>query len=221
MGETRLKRDCSAGLVVGCNGGWDNWFRIAVAFDTRDFEPDPNSGVLVELSAEIGSRVLGSQYDYVRALASVRGFYSPIPWLADLVIGGRAVLQGQTSGTPFFSMNNMPFTEDNKWGLGGFRTLRGYKQDRFVGPVMALLNLELRWTFVHFQVLRQKLALIAVPFFDVGASFDDLSRFTLKTLKHGQGGGLRIAWNQATIIYCDVAFSDEDTGIYINFSHIF
>ena len=38
------------------------------------------------------------------------------------------------------------------------RTLRGYRDDRFVGPVMTLVNGEVRWTFSHFNIARQKFA---------------------------------------------------------------
>lgn len=35
------------------------------------------------------------------------------------------------------------------------------------------------------------------------------------------GGALRISWNLATVITADYGVSPEDTGLYINFNHIF
>ena len=35
-----------AGLVVGCGGGFDNTLKLGLAYDTRDFEPDPELGRL-------------------------------------------------------------------------------------------------------------------------------------------------------------------------------
>jgi hypothetical protein len=218
---TLLARDCAAGLLVGCGGGWDNVLRLALSFDSRDFEPDPNSGIYAELSGEFGTKALGSQYQYMRLMMSVRGFYSPIPRIADVVLAERAVYEVQTKGTPFFSQTLIPFVDDNHAGLGGFRTLRGFRQNRFVGPIIALSNTEIRWTFVKFRVLRQGFALIAAPFVDIGRVFDNVGQTTFAGWQRSQGAGLRIAWNEATILMADYGFSDEDSGLYLNFNHIF
>jgi hypothetical protein len=218
---TMLAADCAAGRILGCGGGWDNVLRLALSLDTRDFEPDPNSGVYTELSSEFGTAGLGSQYQYMRVMLSVRGFYSPIPKITDLVVAVRGLYEIQTHGTPFFSQELLPFIDDNHAGLGGLRTLRGYKQNRFVGPIIALTNYELRWTFVHVHPVRQDLGLMVVPFLDIGRVFDSVGQTTLANWKRSQGAGFRIAWNEATIIMVDYGFSDEDTGLYINFNHIF
>jgi outer membrane protein assembly factor BamA len=221
LAPTRLYEDCAAARIVGCNGGWDNFLRFGLSFDTRDFEPDPNHGVFIDAALDLGTSVLGSRYGWTRFLISPRAYLSPIPRLADLVIAARGTLQVQSRDTPFFEMKLIPWTEDPRNGLGGLRTLRGYKQDRFVGPVMTLLNVELRWTFVRFQVARQKIALIAVPFVDVGAVFDRFSDLQLGGWRRGQGGALRISWNLATIVTIDYGRSSEDSGLYINFNHQF
>jgi hypothetical protein len=36
-----VRKDCAAGAVQGCQGGWANALKLGIAFDTRDFEPDP------------------------------------------------------------------------------------------------------------------------------------------------------------------------------------
>jgi hypothetical protein len=218
---TFLAADCAAHRVLGCNGGFDNVLRLALSIDTRDFEPDPNSGVYTELSTEFATSALGSQFDYVRAMLSVRGFYSPIPKVTDLVLAVRELYEIQTTGTPFFSQETLPFIDDNHAGLGGFRTLRGFAQNRFVGPVIVLSNYEVRWTFVKFRALGQGFGIMAVPFMDIGRVFDNVKQTTFADWKRTQGGGIRIAWNEATIIMCDFGVSDEGTGLYVNFNHIF
>jgi outer membrane protein assembly factor BamA len=221
MAPTRLSEDCQAGIVVGCSGGWNNFFRLGVSLDTRDYEPDPNRGVFVDAALDIGSRVLGSRYEWARAMLSPRGYIDPFRKWIDLVFAGRATLQIQSQSSPFFGMNYLPYTEDPRTGLGGLRTLRGFKQDRFVGPVMALLNAEVRWTFVHFEVASQKFALIAVPDLDLGATYDRVSSIRLSGWRRSQGAALRISWNLATIVTTEYAFSDEDSAFYINFNHMF
>jgi Domain of unknown function (DUF5982)/Omp85 superfamily domain len=220
MGPTRLSEECAAGLV-GCDGGWDNYLRFGLSFDTRDFEPDPNTGIFADIALDLGTPVLGSEYSYARWLTSVRGFWSPIPQWADLVLAARGTFQVQSDGTPFFSLNLLPYTEDSRTGLGGHRTLRGFQQDRFVGNVVSLLNFELRWTFYHFSLLQQKFAMMLVPFLDMGRVYDSLGDFTLSGFRHGQGAGYRMSWNQATVIVVDYGFSSEDSGLYINFNHQF
>jgi hemolysin activation/secretion protein len=137
------------------------------------------------------------------------------------VLAGRVLFQAQSHGVPFFSMNTLPFTDDPRAGLGGHRTLRGYRQDRFVGPVMSLANAEVRWTFAHATAWHQKFAFIAAPFFDVGRPFDSLAALTPHGWQTSYGGALRISWNLATIVTIDYGVSHEDTGFYINFNHIF
>ena len=60
-----------------------------------------------------------------------------------------------------------------------------------------------------------------MPFLDIGRVFDDVGQTTLGGWKRTQGGGLRIAWNEATVLMVDYGFSDEDQGLYLNFNHIF
>ncbi len=219
--RTRLQEDCiDRSVLNGCKGGWDNYLRFGLSYDTRDFEPDPNSGVYADLAVDAGTRALGSDFDYVRVLAAARGYWSPVPE-TDLVLAGRGVIQIQSKGTPFFSMDTLPFTEDPRTGLGGHRTMRGFKQDRFVGNAMTLLNAEVRWTFTRFTVKRQKFALIAAPFLDTGRSFDSAEQLGLHQWRLAYGGALRISWNLATLVTIDYGRSSEDSGLYINFGHIF
>ena len=220
MESSRFSDACSEGLQ-GCAGGFDNWIRTGISFDTRDFEPDPNSGVYADAALDFSTRALGSEYDYVRFLLAARYYYSPFPELADLVLAGRATFQVQSRGVPFFSLDFLPYTEDFKNGLGGLRTLRGFRQNRFVGPVLAMLNVELRWTFHHFNLWGQRFGLIAVPFVDTGRVFDSTSELSFQDWRRGQGLGLRMSWNLATIVSVDYGFSSEDTGLYINFGHQF
>jgi outer membrane protein assembly factor BamA len=218
---TRLSEDCARHLLVGCGGGRDNYLRLGLSYDTRDFEPDPNTGGFFDLALDAGTAALGSQFDYVRVMAAARGYWSPIPELADLVVAGRLMFEGQTNGTPFFAMDSLPFTEDPRNGLGGNRTMRGFRQDRFVGSVMTLANAELRWTFGHLTAWGQRLGFIAAPFFDAGRPYDALGQLSLRNWRASYGGALRIAWNLATIVTVDYGLSSEDTGFYVNFNHIF
>jgi len=218
---TRLATDCAAGRLVGCGGGRDNYLRLGVSYDTRDYEPDPNRGVFVDLALDVGSVALGSQFDYLRVLVAARGYWSPVPEAADLVVAGRLAFVGQTNGAPFFSMDTLPFTDDPRTGLGGHRTLRGFRQDRFVGSVMTLANLELRWTFGHASAWGQRFGFIVAPFVDAGRPYDAVGELSLRGWRPSLGGAVRVSWNLATLVTVDYGRSAEDAGLYINFNHMF
>lgn len=219
--STKLNEDCAAHRVIGCGGGWNNSLKFSVAWDTRDFEPDPNDGLFVDLVTEIGTRVLGSDFAWQRVTFSPRGYWSPFPQFADLVLAGRLAFNFQTSGTPFFSMDSLSQSSENVQGLGGSRTLRGFRLDRFVGPVATLANAEVRWTFFETRLLAQRFAFAVAPFVDTGRVYDNLSQVTWRGWRVSGGGGLRIAWNQATVGAFDLGASSEGVLFYTEFGHPF
>jgi hypothetical protein len=55
----------------------------------------------------------------------------------------------------------------------------------------------------------------------LGHVFDSFRDLTLLGWRHGQGAGLRIAWNQSTVGAFDLGFSGEDTAFYTEFNHPF
>jgi len=151
---------------------------------------------------------LGSVEDYVRFTTAARFYVSPFPELTDLVVAVRGLYSIQSANVPFYVMNNLAMgtgTDDvtGQQGLGGERTLRGYRQDRFIGHVAAAFNAEIRWTFVKLDLFKQHFSLQVAPLFD--------------NWKISAGGALRIGWNKSTIIMFDFAASQEDMGEYIDF----
>ena len=219
-GETKLKADCAAHAVVGCTGGWDNLLKAGLALDTRDFEPDPTRGWFIDATGEAGIHQSPSPVEsggYVRFTVAARAYWSPIPKLTNLVLAMRLLYSMQTGQVPFYAADTLALTEADQYGLGGERTLRGYRQDRFIGPIMAVGNAELRWTFVHFKLLKQRFSVQIAPLLDVGRVFDGWGRLQLNDWKISGGAGLRVAWNRSTVIMLDFGASSEDTGIFVDF----
>jgi outer membrane protein assembly factor BamA len=221
---TLLGMDCAKNAILGCGGGWNNMLKAGLVLDTRDFEPDPTSGFFIDATGEWSDKAFGASFDYLRFTLAARAYWSPFPKLTNLVVAARLLYSMQTSGVPFFAANTLALTEDDQTGLGGERTLRGYRQDRFIGAVSALGNLELRWTFVHFKLLKQTFSIQAAPFFDVGRVFDNVvdglaapCSGAFDCWKVSGGGGIRIGWNRSTIIMFDLGASAEDIGFYIDF----
>ncbi len=213
---TKLGRDCGAGMVRGCSGGWDNLLKVGIAYDTRDFEPDPNEGIFADSVIEWSSKGFGSSADYVRFTTTARFFWSPFPKITDLVLASRLVYSMQTANAPFWAQGTLAGTAGDRDGsLGGDYTLRGYRNNRFSGPVMALANVELRWMFWKFRLLKQHFGLQLAPFLDVGRVFDNVE-LSFSNWRPAYGGALRIAWNHSTIFRVDIAGSREDTAVYFD-----
>ncbi|WCL51408.1 Omp85 family outer membrane protein [Leptospira sp. GIMC2001] len=221
-GRTLVTEQAESGKIIGLNGGYINTLRAGIVYDTRDFEPDPNRGLFLEATHEKSVKAIGSDYDFNRNHAQARFFYSPFrKTFEKLVLAGRASVIQSNGNVPFFEYTNFWGTETNQAGLGGRTTLRGFKQDRFLGPAMAYANIELRWKFASIDIWGQHFDFQLVPFYDVGRVWDETRFMNLKGYKHSRGLGFRIPWNQATIIYFDYGISDEDRQLFVNFNHIF
>jgi hypothetical protein len=210
MQETRLLRDFNRGNIIGFGGGWDNAARIGITFDTRDFEPDPSSGVVLQVTSRISTEVLDSNFDYQQLTLSARGFRNLLYEPRRLILAGRLVYAMQFGEVPFYSAPLLPFTDGDKTGLGGFNTIRGFNENRFVGDAATFANLELRWSFAETNFLKQHLRFMLVPFLDTGRVYDSVSRTTLEDYEFGGGLGFRLAWNLATIVSFDSSYSSDD-----------
>jgi hemolysin activation/secretion protein len=105
--------------------------------------------------------------------------------------------------------------------LGGARSLRGFREYRFVGLLTALVNLELRTRIGQRDFLNQHFAFDLVPFYDTGRIWNEMKDFNFKDYRRNVGIGSRLAWNQSTILRADLAFSTEATQFFFGFSHIF
>jgi len=218
--ESLLYNDNQAAPITGYKGGWDNALKLALVYDSRDFAPNPKNGNVFDLTVGLYGKALGSAYNHQRYNFSTRNFYTPDA--ADyLTLAFRWVYSVQVGDTPFYNKNTIGFADEFKFGLGGFRTLRGYQQDRFVADVKTVLNFEPRFSLYEAHTYGQSFEFIVVPFVDAGKVFDDVSDTDLSGYKYTYGAGMRIAWNQATIIMIDYGQSVEDSGLYINFGHIF
>jgi outer membrane protein assembly factor BamA len=206
---TRLREDAMSGKVVGMSGGWDNAFRGGLTYDTRDFEPNPLSGLMLELAGRYVSRALGSQFHYLQTTATARYYHALQGDPRPLVFAGRLLYSAQFGQVPIYSLAVLPTSEGDALGFGGFPTLRGYPDNRFLGKSGMVANAELRWTFSEQVVWSQHLDFILAPFIDVGRSFREPVDTTLAGWKFSGGGGFRIAWNLATLISFDFGVSEE------------
>lgn len=221
MRQTKLRADYAADNIRGFRGGWNNSVRIGLAYDTRDLEPNPRSGMFHDLLLIGSSEWLGSITTYSVATLTTRFYYTPFT-VPEVILAARLAYSAKWGQVPFFVMNYMPTTDKHIYGLGGEYTLRGFRQSRFVGPAMAFGNVEARYVGPSFTLGGQFIELMLVPFVDVGRVYDEVTATTLERLKWSYGGGLRAAVNQSFVVAFDFGFSEEDTGLfYLGFGHLF
>lgn len=220
---THLFEDYASGRITGFNGGWDNSFRFGLAYDTRDYEPDPTRGMLAQFLVAGYVPGLGSSQTYGHVTGQFTGFAPLFPShlsrLVWVVNGGYSFKFGDA---PFYAMPLLPLPSNEvRHGLGGFYALRGYNSDRFTGKAGVYTSTELRWTFAEATFLKQHLRFTLAPFIDGGRVFDGALDFSLNHWKVTGGAGLRLAWNLATVISVDVGVSSENTMIYAEVGHSF
>ncbi len=220
---TKLLEDYTAGRITGFEGGWDNSFRVGLAYDTRDYEPDPTRGILAQFLVSGYVPALGASQAYGQVTGQFTGFEPLLPRMTSRLVwvvnGGYSFKFGDV---PFYALPGLALPSNEvRHGLGGFYALRGYNSDRFTGESVAYASTELRWTFAETKFLKQHLKFALAPFVDTGRVFDGALDFSLNDWKISGGAGLRLAWNLATIISVDVGVSGENTMIYAEVGHAF
>ena len=220
--ETLLHQDHREGRIRGFDGGWLNYLRLGLTYDSRDYEPDATSGILAQILLEGTARFLGASSDYGHMTVGWQGYHSLFPELTRLVVAANAAYSVHFGVVPFYAFPSMSVpTDERKHGLGGFESLRGYHADRFVGKVQMQGNLELRWSLPDFTIWNQHLRPMLVPFVDVGRVFDKVGGFSVSDWKVTGGLSFRLAWNLATIVSFDYAYGSEGSLFYMELGHPF
>jgi hypothetical protein len=220
---THLYLDHQAGRITGFDGGWDNSLRFGLAYDTRDYEPDPTRGLLAQFLVAGYLPAFGDPQSYGHVTAQVSGYQPLLPSRSSrLVLAGNLGYSFKFGDAPFYAMPVLALPGNEiRHGLGGFYTLRGFNSDRFTGKVAAYTSGELRWNFAEARFWKQHLKFTLAPFVDAGRVFNSAGDFSLDDWKLSGGAGLRLAWNLATIISVDVGVSGENTMIYAEIGHAF
>ena len=220
-GFSLLRRDFDQGLISGLNGGWVSILQTALIFDTRDFEPDPTKGYYFEIANEFSNPIIGSQFNFDKLFIQGRA-YQKLP------IGKRTVIAGRFGAGNIFGSNAPFFEFQDQWSpdgsinaLGGRQSLRGYRANRFLARSMWFTNVELRVRLAETKLGKQRFAFGVAPFFDAGTVRDRWQDLNFKNIKTSYGGGLRIAWNQSTILSFDYGHSKEDRLFYFGIGQAF
>jgi outer membrane protein assembly factor BamA len=220
-GTSLLRRDFEDNVISGLNGGWVSIIQNAIIYDTRDYEPDPTKGMYFEVANEYSSKIIGSQFRFNKLLIQLKGFQK-------ISLGKRTVLAGRIgagnvfgSTAPFFEFQDQWSPDGSINALGGKHSLRGYRSNRFLARAVMFSNIELRARFWETKIKKQRFAFSIVPFVDLGTVRNNWTDLSFNKMKISYGSGLRVAWNQSTVIYADYGVSKEDNLLYFGIGQIF
>jgi outer membrane protein assembly factor BamA len=196
-GESVFERDRSAGRIEDAPFS-DAVGRVGVVVDIRDLEVDPHRGVLAEA-------IVGRGRGYTRTSASFHAYVHP---LSRLVLAGRIGGERVTGAAPLAVQQTMETSEGPVVALGGFRSLRGYYDGRFVGPGKIVGGIEARYGLLWSPRLME-LKLIA--FYDAGRVFapGEAVRLTRRGLHSALGGGVALALLRNTLIVVEAGKGTE------------
>ena len=202
-GESWFQRDRASGTVrpneVPFN---DRVVRAGIVFDWRDQEVDPHRGVFVE-------GLIGSGRGYTRTTAALRVYAHP---LDRLVMAARVAGEGMTGTPPLAAQLTMESSDGPFIALGGYHSLRGYHDARFVGPGKLLGGVEARYGLVWVPRL---LEIKLVGFYDVGRVFDagESVRLTRERLHSSIGASIAFALMRNTLVVMGGAKGSEGAEI--------
>lgn len=176
-------------------------FIVNAMYDTRNSIINPTTGNTLIAGFETSPPFSFTNSSFSKALLTFQ-FYRKIIF-PELILAGRMSVQqliGNNIPVQFFST------------LGGSQTLRGFSQDRFADKSRALINAELR-----FPIWKR---LGAIAGMDAGRVFPSLQQFSFDHWRINPVAGLRYYMNNF-VVRADVGISNETTGFYLNFGHIF
>jgi outer membrane protein assembly factor BamA len=196
-GDGLFLRDRAAG-VADSTPFDDAAVRAGLVADTRDNELDPHAGVLAEA-------LLAGARHYSRATIALQGYAHPFE---KLVLAGRVVGE-RMGGTPSISAMQVIESSGRPYvGVGGYRSLRGYYDSRFIGPGKLLGGVEVRYALLYAPSI---LELKIVGFYDVGRVFDTGNAFSLTTKDlHKSGGGeLMLRLGRNGVLVAGAGFGED------------
>ncbi len=225
------------------NGGFIPEIKAGIVYDTRDNQPNPMKGVWTEAVIVTAPQFLGAESGFSKFSFTHRQYFTLIK--DDLSFGYRVNWQQTLSGhVPYYyqpQIVSSVMTGSSSTGLGGAKNLRGVRRNRVVGDGYILGNLELRYKFYRFKMIRQNFYLAANSFVDFGQVTKkiDISNLQLPSsvvsseyfnkgaekLHSSYGAGLRLVMNYNFIIAMDYGIAtnkqDGDSGVYIGLNYLF
>lgn len=212
------------------NPGWVNTVRAAVAYDSRPRmrEKNPNEGVFTDLHVETAGHGTGSQFSFTRVTYTFRHYIDLFPGFfrsmgQEFVFAYRFMGQETFGNAPFYELGIITSMVPGEWneGLGGKKGLRGYANNQYVDRVMAMGNVEFRYTLARYKKTLGGVDVLLVGYYDVGRVAHEKKELSFEDMHSAAGGGLRLVWQRNTIINLSYGRSRYGSNLNFSFDHPF
>lgn len=174
---------------------------LSALYDTRNSVINPDRGFSSIVSFETSPEFAFTNSSFSKAVITFQSYNRII--FPQLIFAGR-ISAGQLIGSNIPVQFLLP--------VGGNQTLRGFRQDRFLDKSRAFINAELR-----FPIWKRFGGIAGI---DAGRVFPSLKKFSFSEWKINPVAGLRYYMNNF-VVRADIGISNETTGFYLNFGHIF
>ncbi len=161
-----------AGLIRSDEAGGGNSLELkaGATYDSRDVEIFPGKGLYGELYLNGNFDLSYGKYHYLQ-LAGQFCHFVPIVFNR-LTLAYHLGFQHQLLGEmPFYNLSELStlrYQIEEYEGLGSRNSIRGFRYNRILAAGYAWSNIELRATVLDFRLFKQDVALVVVPFVDLG-----------------------------------------------------
>lgn len=224
------------------DGGNVTQLRAGLTYDTRDHDSDPSKGMNIEATLVYSPDIIdGNGYDNLGFTFMGSHF---VPVISDkLTFAYRLLVQAKLWGEiPYYFTNNvntMFFRKMYTEAIGGNASVRGLNRNGVLGDGFALLNMELRWHAVNFQLINQNWSIVLNPFYDLGRTiqpyrYEQQKASPITGIWSGQaddmhytaGLGVKIIMNHNMVLSIEGAkalLNNDGSGLWTNvgFNYLF
>ncbi|WP_237466087.1 BamA/TamA family outer membrane protein [Vibrio stylophorae] len=173
---------------------------IALEYDSRDFEPNPNQGRLLSAEWVAYRQGLGSDHDFDRMTLNYREYW---PLSAERVLAWDIFGQGVTGDVPWYGMSKM----------GSDRRMRGYYVGQYRDHYQLNAQIELR------QHLNGRHGVVA--WLGAGQIAPNFAQLWRETWLPTVGVGYRFAFKPRINVRFDFGMGKESSGFYFHINEAF
>ena len=211
--DSKLAADAASNQVIGVEPLLLGAIHAGGIYDSRDDEIFPTRGQFHQMGVRaVQGFPLDAAVHYGAASAILSGF---VPLARECVLALRGVVDVEFGDVPFYDLYMAgPFVSYEM--PGGSSGIRGVPIGRYLGPVKAVVNAELRSLFAKLRVLGQSFRLGGDAFFDTGRVWGNKTPASSSTtdetflgLHYGVGLGGYLLWGQAAMFRVEVAYSPD------------
>ena len=178
--------------------------------NATDHPANPRQGVLWENDAEVNIGVTNAEDLYTKLSSSI-SFYASPSVHPQVTFATRVGVAHNIGDFPFYGANT----------LGGQRTLRGWRSNRFAGRTSFYTNAELRAKLLNFNSYLAIGDFGMLAFFDNGRVWTEADATPGRVWHQGYGGGLWVSLFDAFVINGTYGISEEDGVFTLDLGFLF